>query len=323
MYILGVDSGGTKTKCAVVNDEYELLGVGDGGPGNYFSAGERTARNNVETAIQSALADAGVADTETVIAGFGMGSLDTEEDYTVISGFLDDLEGFDESYLVNDVVISYYSITAGNPGIAVVAGTGAIMYGRNADGDEARSSGWGWLIGDEGSGFYAARRGLQAAAKAHDGRGRDTVLLDQALEHFQEPSFERIFQHVHEDLDHPRDISSFAVPLAQAADDGDDVALSIVEDAAAELVDGVTAVQAKLQIAEPVTVGCTGGFGTSSVVSRAFEERLTAELGSVDVTDPVQNPVVGAIALVADRRGEKLSRSALQELDGKIDHGSE
>ena len=53
-----------------------------------------------------------------------------------------------------------------------MAGTGAIAHGRNQSGDEARASGMGWITGDEGSGYWMARRGLEAVAREMDGAAR-------------------------------------------------------------------------------------------------------------------------------------------------------
>lgn len=45
-------------------------------------------------------------------------------------------------------------------GIALIAGTGSIAYGR-AGGEEARAGGWGHLLGDEGSGYWVVREGVR------------------------------------------------------------------------------------------------------------------------------------------------------------------
>ena len=60
-------------------------------------------------------------------------------------------------------------------------GQGPIVYGINADGKEARASGWGYLLGDEGSGYDIAIKGLRAVARAADGRGRPTELTHRIL----------------------------------------------------------------------------------------------------------------------------------------------
>lgn len=319
MYIVGVDTGGTKTKCIVLNQAYDLLGTGSSGPGNYHVAGVDGAKDNVETAIQQALSNAGLDTTAELIGGFGMGTLDTAEDRSVITGFLDDIDCIDRYILENDVITAHHALTAGDPGITVVAGTGAMAYGIGTDGTDSRASGWGWLLGDEGSGFYAARRGLQEATRAYDGRGEQTALVEAACEHFELPEFEEIFQMVYQELNHPKNIAPFAEDVTEAARTGDEVAQRIIADAADELADAALAVYHDLQLDSPVPIGCVGGFGTNPVVASEFETRIKERLPAVEFLTPVDHPVVGTVMLVADALDQSIDRATLHTIDEEID----
>lgn len=319
MYLVGVDTGGTKTRAIVLDQEFQLLGVGTSGPGNYHVAGVDGARNNVDAAIRQALSNAGVDTSERLVGGFGMGTLDTDEDYDVISGFLDDLAYMDDRYIENDVITAYYALTAGDPGIVVVAGTGAMAYGVADDGTDSRSSGWGWLIGDEGSGFFAARRGLQAATRSYDGRGEQTVLIDAAVEYFDLNDFENIFGAVYEVLEHPKNIAPFAEHVVKAARDGDEVAQRIVGEAGEELATAALAVQQDLNLDGPVCVGCVGGFGTADIVADQFEAHVREQFSAVEFLDPVTHPVVGTVVIVSEALGRSVNRETLDTLDEAIE----
>jgi len=322
MNVVGVDTGGTRTRCLVVDEELSVLGVGEAGPGNYRVAGTGGARDNVAAAIRAALGDAEVDASARIVGGFGMGTLDTEEDRETITAFLHEIDLVDEYHVTNDVVAAYYSFTAGEPGVVVIAGTGAMAYGRNAAGESARSSGWGWLFGDEGSGFDAAWRGLRAASKVYDGRGEETVLLDAAIEHFNLESFEDVFADVYDEIDHAKDIASFAEPVAAAAEEGDDVATEIVEDAGQELADAAAAVVDRLDLAPAPTVSCQGGFGTAPIVTEQFEAHLADRYPDAEFADPVAHSVVGSVAYVAEQREWSLTRANLAALDEELDRVS-
>jgi len=319
MYVVGVDTGGTRTRCLVVDESLSVLGVGEAGPGNYRVAGTDGARDNIREAIRAALDNAGVDAADRVVGGFGMGTLDTDEDREIITGFLHEIDLVDEYHVTNDVIAAYYSFTAGEPGVVVISGTGAMAYGRNAAGESARSSGWGWLFGDEGSGFDAAQRGLRAASKAHDGRGPQTALLDAAEAHFGLESFEGVFTDVYDEIDHAKDIASFAEPVADAAADGDDVAVRIVGDAGRELADAAAAVVDRLDLSPAPTVSCQGGFGTAPVVVEQFESRLTDRYPDAEFADPVEHSVVGSVAFVAEQRDRGLTRADLAALDAQLE----
>ena len=70
------------------------------------------------------------------------------------------------------------------PGVVIVAGTGSIAYGRNARGEAARAGGWGYVLGDEGSGYWIGRLALRAVVRQADGRGAATALTPRMLAHF-------------------------------------------------------------------------------------------------------------------------------------------
>ncbi|MFC3299959.1 ATPase [Arthrobacter agilis] len=65
-------------------------------------------------------------------------------------------------------------------GIAVIVGTGSVAWGVGEDGREARSGGWGYLLGDEGSGYWVAREAVRRALHRHD-LGQHPDALDTAV----------------------------------------------------------------------------------------------------------------------------------------------
>lgn len=317
--ILGVDGGATKTKSIIVDSGYNLLGVGEGGSGNYQYVGVERARKNVEESIENALSEAGVEKKDIMYGGFGMGSLDTKADYDIISGFLGNLGYVDKKYIVSDVVLAHYAVTGGGPGITIEAGTGSISYGINRKGKDCYVGGWGWLIGDEGSGFYVARRGLQEATKAYDGRGETTTLTNLAQEHFGLDEFDRLRLKVHKELESPLEISTFAKCVVEAASQGDRVALRVIEEASEELADAALTIKRTLQMEEPVKVGGVGSFLLSSLVFRKFEEKVRSKIPNVEILKPVNNPVVGAVALVSEKIGKRVTIGTLQKLNSEIE----
>ena len=77
----------------------------------------------------------------------------------------------------NDAVTAHLGALGGEPGVVIVAGTGAIALAVGADGRWARADGWGTLLGDAGGGYWIGRAGLDAALRAADGRGGSAELL--------------------------------------------------------------------------------------------------------------------------------------------------
>lgn len=318
MRILGVDGGATNTEAVVVNSDFDLLGRGIDGAGNYHRVGKESAKENIRQSIEEALSKAEMESRKLDWGVFGLSGMDCDEDYDVFSELLN--MGFcKERTIVNDVVLSYYSVTAGDPGISVISGTGSIVYGVNRAGEDVRVGGWGWLIGDEGSGYYIARRGLQEAAKGYDGRRESNSLIDAAMEYFEIDSFEEVFTQVYGDVGKGKALAPFAEYVVQAASDGDRAAQEVVEDACEELLEAVLAAKDRLDMDGEFIVGFTGGLFSSDFFLSKFEEHVLESIPEARLMEPIDHPVVGAVALAAGKAGLNATVEEIRNLDSRIE----
>src|SRR5439155_26556427 len=84
--------------------------------------------------------------------------------------------------VVNDALVALVAGAGAGAGVVIVAGTGSIAYGHDGSGHAARAGGWGYLLGDEGSGFWIGRRALAAVVRQADGRGPVTQLTGLILD---------------------------------------------------------------------------------------------------------------------------------------------
>src|SRR5690606_612747 len=113
---------------------------------------------------------------ELLGACLGLAGLDTAQDERIYSAMVGDLFG-DAAAKVrieNDCFIALHCGTLGAAGIAIIAGTGSMAIGMNEAGERARSGGWGYRFGDEGSGYYIGYQALVRAVRARDGRAPET-----------------------------------------------------------------------------------------------------------------------------------------------------
>jgi N-acetylglucosamine kinase-like BadF-type ATPase len=297
-YVLAVDGGGTKTICNIVNKEGKILGYGTSGSSSHYAVGLKKARINLKEAIRRAIGEAGLGNKQCDVGCFGMASLDTQKDYDLIFDYIKSLNIIRECYIVSDMVIAYYTVTLGEPGIVVIAGTGSGAYGVNKKGEEARSGGWEWLVGDEGSAFDIARRGLIAFLKGCDGRGQGTILTKMFKAKFGTEDTEYIFRKIYENVD-KLSIASYAPIVTLAAQEGDKVALEILNDASRELGLAALAVAKKLRMErDKVTVGGVGGvFISSSLVWDNFISTIKPHMPNATFKPPFSDASLGAIFL--------------------------
>lgn len=157
----------------------------------------------------------------------------------------------------SDALTSHAGALAGEPGVVLAAGTGAVAIAIGRHGRFQRVDGWGPWLGDEGSGAWLGLAGLRAAARAQDGRGPETALRDAAWREFEGPAPLALKLAV--DDNPARTVAAFAPVVARLAEQGDAVARGLVDAAAAALARAVIAGATAIAEAEPVPVALLGG----------------------------------------------------------------
>lgn len=208
--------------------------------------------------------------------------------------------------VAHDSVSSYLGALGERAGVVVAAGTGAIIFGVGPTAT-ARVDGWGYLMGDDGSGFSVGARGWRAVMRAHDGRGPATALLEDFREEF--PDLEAAYVEIQADPDRVRRVASYSRRVtAHAATDP--VAREIAEWAGTELADSVAAAAARVGLAASVPVARLGRVLTDPTVDAAFQTRLAAVVSGAVLTEPAGSGLDGAALLTRLAEGSAL-RSAV------------
>lgn len=302
-YVIGVDGGQTSTTAVVADESGCLLGIGHGGPANHIhepGGGERI-RRSLSDAIRGALTMADLENARIAAACLGMTGGGDE----AMRALCAPLVPSDTILFGQDTRIALYSVTFGRPGVVVISGTGAASYGLNACGDGASAGGWGYLMGDEGSGYWIALRALNACCRAHDSIGPPTQLLPLLLQHTETPDLRHLHRRVYSGALSRPDIAALSEVVGRAAAAGDATATRILRDAGRELALIVNAVIVKLALQqEPVTVGTVGGvFRAGRFVLRSFREAVKRVAPNANITSARVPSAVGAALMALDELG--------------------
>ncbi|MBN9518532.1 N-acetylmuramic acid 6-phosphate etherase [bacterium] len=303
--VLGFDGGGTRTVAllAVRNGAgWKVLGRGEAGPSNRQAVGTPAALAALEAAADAAFASSGRPRKPVRAAVLGLAGAGRPEDREVIHGWAAKAHLAPAVDVIEDAALLLAAGTPDGWGVAVVAGTGSMAYARAADGRTARSGGWGYLLGDEGSGYAVALAGLRAAARAADGRGPGTVLTDKLLAAFGLERPEELVGVVYRGCDRPA-LAALA-PLVLDAADACPVAAEIASAAAAELASAAAAAAQKLGYGRSFPVALAGGLFESRAdycarfLTALADRGLTPEPVAV-VREPAEGAVRLALALRA------------------------
>jgi N-acetylglucosamine kinase-like BadF-type ATPase len=195
--------------------------------------------------------------------------------------------------VTHDAAIALSGATETGQGIVVVAETGSIAFGRNGEGRTARAGGWGYVFGDEGGAFDIVRQAMRAALRVEEGWGTETALHAMLTRAIKTPNANAALHALYTD-EWPRSRTARLAPLVdEAADNGDVVALQIINDAAMQLSLLAAAVRAQLwhKRAE-VDAAYIGGV----FESERLRERLLVELEEgVRCIEPLRSPAEGAL----------------------------
>jgi N-acetylglucosamine kinase-like BadF-type ATPase len=169
---VGVDGGGTSTRCLVARETGEVAGRGRSGGANVLSAPDPAA--SLQAALTAALEG---LDRSQVAGGvFGLAGIARAETPAFQAWRAAGLTGL--PVVVPDVLVAFCGATPDPDGTVLVAGTGAMAARIRERQVVRRADGLGWLLGDEGSGVWIGRHALTRALTALDGRTPPTLLVD-------------------------------------------------------------------------------------------------------------------------------------------------
>src|SRR5215510_6566479 len=302
-HVIGIDAGGTKTVCLLADDQGNIVAEARRGGANLQAAGELEVEKVLHQVMEEAIGDRSIVPEAICL---GIAGVDREDEMRVVRAIMRRIGYKSRVVVVNDALIALVAGAGDAPGIVIIAGTGAIAYGRNDSGEAARAGGWGHMIGDEGSGYWIGREALAAVMRARDGRGPATQLTDAMLAHFQVDDVSRLPRIVY-DREVPRmSVAAVGPIVQQAVDEGDAVATRILERAAEELVLAARSVASRLEMrGDAFTFYLAGGaFKVVPWLAVDLPRRLieVAPRSQVQVLDA--EPAVGAVWLaLSEARG--------------------
>ncbi|MDP3047271.1 MAG: BadF/BadG/BcrA/BcrD ATPase family protein [Chloroflexota bacterium] len=298
-FVLGVDGGGTKTTAILLDRGGSVLGRGQAGPSNRYAVGDATAGVELRRAIEAALERGNVAAADVRVICLGMAGVDRPGDSAAVTSVVRGILPAAEVLVHNDALIALAGGVGRLYGVVLIAGTGAIAYGVDAQRHSRRASGWGHLLGDEGSGYDIGLRALRAVLRAHDGRGPATTLTARVLSAWNLNRPEDLIGLVYAP-DFPRRRIASLLPLVdEAVGAGDAVARELLVSAGHELGQAACAVIRGLGMEQEVfeVVLAGGAFQTRHLLRDAVDETVRALAPRAVLIEPRHEPAMGAALL--------------------------
>ena len=290
--LVGADVGGSKTAVGVSDGE-TILSRADGA-GAAVRPGRALASSSViAEVVREALAGVGRLTGDVLYVGAAGAGREPEREE--LRKALRSEKLAPKVVVATDIEIALAAAFDSQPGIVVSAGTGSVAVGRDQSGRQHRIGGYGWQMGDEGSGYAIGRAALGAVSRAVDGRSPRTALSDRVLTASHSENFDALVRWAAGAS--PAEVAALAPHVLDVAAHGDPLAQGIADYAARELTQLAICLLPMMECDPPVGVAITGGLLSSDgPLRRSVLGRLKEQPGLNPVEAPV-DAVAGALRL--------------------------
>ena len=298
-YLIGIDGGGTKTHCIITNLEGNILYQYSGSPSNFLILGvEKVSEtildliNRCKDKLKIRYEDIGYILLGTTGAGRRSDAERLETAfYELVKARNIPINNF---RVESDARIALEGAFSGKPGSILIAGTGSIMFGKDAEGIIHRVGGFGRFIGDEGSGYSIGRKALIAISKEFDKRDSKTILTILLKDKFEIDTPENLIIGIYKNN---FDIAAAAPLVLQAAEMEDEIAKRIIDEETDELILHIIAMTKKIN--EPILNTALIGsiISSDNIYFRSLKSKVADKLPNVNLTNPENPPEFGAILM--------------------------
>jgi N-acetylglucosamine kinase-like BadF-type ATPase len=293
-YLMGIDGGGSNLRVVIARQNLEVVAKGRAGTANPSVIGREMARGLVQRTMREVIQEAGLAEGEIGAVGIGIAGASVVHSREWLGEVVSQVLPNAVLAASSDIEIALVGAHGARRGILILAGTGSVAYGVNAAGESVQVGGWGYLMGDEGGGYWIGMEGLKTVMRAENDETDLTGLSAIILEKLELKTSRDLIRWLYgADKVQIRQVAALAPLIMQAADGGDSVAQQIIHRAAEELAQLGGTVKKRLKMDKP-KIGFAGGLlGEPNLLSRRLMELLKLE----DFPQALYPPVIGAALL--------------------------
>lgn len=294
---IGIDGGGTKSKCVLTDENLNIIYETQSGPTNFLTIGTDVVANTIFNLFTECCNSQNISLSQVNGIVLGTTGAGRENDAkkledSVIKESQKKDSPINSFKVISDARIALEGAFAGNSGSILIAGTGSIMFGKDKDGKIHRVGGCGRLIGDEGSGLTIGRKGLNILSKYFDGRGKDTLLRSKIADEFGINNQTELITKVYsENLS----IQKVAPLVMQSAEAGDELCRDILDEETNELLMHIAAMSKLLNEINMKLVFIGGTIATENYYSNMFRKKINQFLPEIEIQQAQYPPEIGAV----------------------------
>ena len=254
-YFLGVDGGGSKTTAVAADENGHIAAIETGGSINYYSNPLAATRANMAEILAKIKDETGVSRFKG--AFIGMSALNGRAIGAELEAFAGGVIDADNICMDSDLYIALETLLTKGACAVVISGTGSMVTARDSEGIIRHTGGWGYLLGDEGSGYRLSLDAIRAGIRGGEGSAPETALTKAMLDFYKAKDFDALVDIFYNPPISRQNVAAFLTALRTCADNGDETAADILNDGAEDLAK--TALALLKNYSPDIPVGLWGG----------------------------------------------------------------
>lgn len=268
---LGIDGASIRTTVIAADERGKILAKITGGSIDYKTLGMTDARKNLKNIMKELYAKIGEEDFKCVC--IGSSAINSRASDKETSALTANIIEADNIILDSSIFTAMQCMLDNGPCALVISGIDSMVAARNSKGKITRAGGWGYLLGNEGSGYSIALDAIKYAIRAFEGSEQPTKILDDMIEYFNLYSPQDFRDKFFDPVTERSKISAFASRVFSCASAGDKAATDIISKHA-RLLAGTTKSLIKELPADTV-IGMWGGV---FINNRRFRNEFSASM---------------------------------------------
>lgn len=319
-YVIGVDGGGTKTELVLIDRSANVIGKARCGTTNYQVVGGAKLKAELLDGFSMLMKSTNLTFHKIEHIFLGLAGAGRESDREEIIALFKDTELKAKLSIDTDAIVALAGAFGMGEGIIIISGTGAICFGKNSQGKVVRSGGWGYLLGDEGSGYFIGREAIIAALKDFDGRGEKTQLRTELEQNFKVISIDQIIPQIYQNKIDRVAIAGLAPMVFEQANKGDTIAEDIIRRTGRELGNLAKAVAQRLKFEnDEIKVALIGSvFKQREMLVNEIAKELYEISWNIEICEPMFEPQYGAALMALHKMGVVVNDMILKNLQYSI-----
>jgi N-acetylglucosamine kinase-like BadF-type ATPase len=295
--IIGVDGGGTKSTYKIFDTKTSKTHEYIGKSINFYSIGNETACESFSKVIDQIISE---FNSDIISICIGSAALSTDSEIDSNHPFKLCAECYCKNVtLVSDLYIGLKGISQ-KPSIFLISGTGSMGVALTRDETMYTIGGWGYLLGDQGSGYEIGLIGIKEAIKSHDRISIESSLTQRMLQHFKLDNITDAIEYFYTKKQENKVIASFATEVHKASLDNDTLAIQILENATDYLAKCVDILHTKLNSEKTSLAVYGGNFEKSQLFYDMFKQKVLSQNSNIEIGFPDYIPVDSALIIAAN-----------------------